>query len=326
MNALEGGRDHLCHVLSLLRLPAMLPSSHRSGRLPLPDPAEINWNTLFGYDIRSYSISQKISLIYSLVLYLGFTFRSFLTVLFTSEDEQLSKHVNRFYNCRKDGRVIKEFGPMDLWNIWAEYSDTLKAHLYNEIVWPAAFVLGREEMYRAVRDTELKFDPKDLTVDLVNSKFDAQVFRSAYEERLPFVYRFLIHLMETPNEHRGRRIKQGAKPLNDDSSQQGVGNPEDSDSGDSDDDKPTANANTGSPSHKGLVPTYTLPPKRYLVSATFAMKPDLTEQICRLRPLLYRRCSMPAIVAPTSFNQLLEWHYPSKAQVHVSYDLLAPWG
>jgi hypothetical protein len=180
----------------------VVPGRERASSSPVFD-----WDTILRIDVTQLDSSEKVLMVYSLAQYLGLTLLTLLTGLFESEAKPLWEDVKRFYSCRMNNGLVQEFGPLRIWNIWVQYSNTLEQHLMDHVVKPTALHMGRREMYSAVRDPLLKVNLSKITLKEVCETLDPRLLQQKYERSTPFIFEFLIHLIETPNQYRLRYKK-----------------------------------------------------------------------------------------------------------------------
>lgn len=155
------------------------------------------------------SLSAKIHLVVSLILFLGVPLKDLLHFLFSSSIHKVRALSGQFIAFHPDYAI--PFGPSDVYNLWHEKFARCRERLHTEIVEPCAHKIVLAESTKCLKDKSLKIRIKDLTMDTIRRLLNPMELTAKYRSLAPFTFKLLEIFTTSPNDYRRKKNKKNQR-------------------------------------------------------------------------------------------------------------------
>ncbi|KAK7433879.1 hypothetical protein VKT23_020504 [Stygiomarasmius scandens] len=176
------------------------------------------WTECLGSAKKKATFTEKVHLVFSLMIFLGITIASFLDFLFTSPIQAVRQRAGKFLQYpKRHGDLCTQFAPARVFKHWHNNYPSSRTQLH-EIVENCAMEIGLEESDRIINDKSLKVRVQDLTMSKIRLILSPGKLGEKYQTLALFTTNYLRTFTASPNEY---RRKKAAKRTQDNDSANG---------------------------------------------------------------------------------------------------------
>jgi hypothetical protein len=123
-----------------------------------------------------------------------------ITFFFSSEDSKVTSSAHHFIREPSKGDW-GQWGPLIVWTIWRNRVPSCRPRLMECIVEREALKMAHTQFKKALKSPKLRIVPMDCTRDRILETFQPSHLPSLLQELIPWPYKFLKHLLETPTRY-----------------------------------------------------------------------------------------------------------------------------
>ena len=165
------------------------------------------WTKQIGQDVKNPTLTQKLHLVFSLIVYLELSFISFLEFYFSSSINAVKRRAGSFMAFRPTADPSKQFAPARLYQLWHDSKEYTKArpHLH-DMVAECAREMALEESDRIIMDKSLQIRLSELTISKMRELLSPAAIIERYQAHAPFMWSLLMVFSASPNKYRTRFV------------------------------------------------------------------------------------------------------------------------
>lgn len=160
------------------------------------------WEDLLGD--RIFTTTEKLHLIFSLLLFLQITVLELLEFIFTSPINTVRRRAGRFMGYYATGSTDRiRFPAGYIYKLWHENFRDSQPHLH-QTVSACAHEMVLEESNQIIKNSELQVKTSKLTMKSFDKMLEPEVLVGMYQELAPFTWSLFDTFAASPNKYRKR--------------------------------------------------------------------------------------------------------------------------
>ncbi|KAG5645294.1 hypothetical protein DXG03_006483 [Asterophora parasitica] len=156
------------------------------------------------------SLTTKLHLVFSLMIFLGVSIQQLLQFIFSSDIRSVKDRSSRFMGYTESATLENRFYPSNIFHLWHTRWPAARRYLHEMII-PCAHEIVLEESDQIIADRSLQVQIKDLTVSTLRQLLHPHVLIEKYQELAPFTFKILHTFSASPNKHRKEKASKRAQ-------------------------------------------------------------------------------------------------------------------
>lgn len=172
------------------------------------------WAETLPKEAQSASLTTRVEIIFSLLMFFNVSLRNFLVEVFCSKRAEIRSRVARFmgYHTTAGDSLPQKFAPAELYELWHDRKHWPHVQEYlHEMIYPHAIDAVEEESNKLIKDASLQINLKSLTMTLIRQLLQPGMIAEKYQKLAPFIWSLFFRIASAPNRYPTRKAQKSGK-------------------------------------------------------------------------------------------------------------------